>query len=255
MQVPAKAGLLLAQCCDDERPDFSPCRHRRVPRRAGGVLEKDGRFRVERPRPDAAAAGPRDVFGHRGQRRRGGGISAPCLPFTPCTDGTGYVPVVTRQLRADGHTVTLLNMGIPGAVLSRATQDLGNKYGLGINANFIQDEAQFTLKDSTLVTIFAGRQRRQHDRHRDRAGRDDQRERDQLHRRADPPVCQRLQAAGLDRPRPRAERAARHSEPAEPGGTAVHRRANTDREAVDPAAVGRASRGSAPTRSPARARS
>ena len=47
-------------------------------------------------------------------------------------------------------------MGIPGAVLSRVTQDLACKDGLTIGANFIQDEAQFTLKDSTLVTIFAG---------------------------------------------------------------------------------------------------
>src|SRR5204862_699063 len=64
----------------------------------------------------------------------GVGSSVPCLPFTPCTDGTSYVAVVARQLRAEGHAVTLLNAGIPGAVLSPATQQLGNKYGLGINA-------------------------------------------------------------------------------------------------------------------------
>jgi lysophospholipase L1-like esterase len=86
----------------------------------------------------------------------GVGSSVPCLPFTPCTDGTSYVAVVARQLRAEGHVVTLLNAGIPGAVLSPGTQQLGNKYGLGINANFIQDEGQFVLKDSTLITIFAG---------------------------------------------------------------------------------------------------
>jgi lysophospholipase L1-like esterase len=108
------------------------------------------------PGPTPLPPGPVTYSAIAASDGAGVGSSAPCLPFTPCTDGLGYVPVVARQLRADGHAVTLLNMGIPGAVLSRATQDLGNKYGLGINANFIQDEAQFTLKDSTLVTIFAG---------------------------------------------------------------------------------------------------
>jgi lysophospholipase L1-like esterase len=108
------------------------------------------------PGPTPLPPGPVTYSAIAASDGAGVGSSVPCLPFTPCTDGMGYVPVVTRQLRADGHTVTLLNMGIPGAVLSRATQDLGNKYGLGINANFIQDEGQFVLKDSTLVTIFAG---------------------------------------------------------------------------------------------------
>src|SRR4029453_10113394 len=52
----------------------------------------------------------------------GVGSSLPCIPFTDCPAGMGYVPRVARQLRADGHTVTLTNMGIPGAVLSPATQ-------------------------------------------------------------------------------------------------------------------------------------
>jgi len=68
----------------------------------------------------------------------------------------GYVPLVARQLRADGHAVTLTNMGIPGAVLSPATQQLGNQYGLGINANFLEEEGPFVPKDTTLVTMFAG---------------------------------------------------------------------------------------------------
>jgi lysophospholipase L1-like esterase len=86
----------------------------------------------------------------------GVGSSVPCLPFTSCPDGMGYVPVVTRQLRADGHAVTLLNLGIPGAVLSPETQQLGNKYGVNIEANFLQQEAPFVSRDATLVTIFAG---------------------------------------------------------------------------------------------------
>jgi len=108
------------------------------------------------PGPTPLPPGPVTYSAIAASDGAGAGSSVPCLPFTPCTDGTGYVPVVARQLRADGHAVTLLNMGIPGAVLSRATQDLGNKYGLGISANFIQDEAQFVKPDSTLVTIFAG---------------------------------------------------------------------------------------------------
>ena len=35
------------------------------------------------------------------------GGSVPCLPFTDCPNGTGYVPRVARQLEADGHAVTL----------------------------------------------------------------------------------------------------------------------------------------------------
>ena len=86
----------------------------------------------------------------------GVGSSLPCIPFTACPDGMGYVPRVARQLRADGHAVTLTNMGIPGAVLSPATQQLGNQYGLGIQANFLEQEGPFVPKDTTLVTIFAG---------------------------------------------------------------------------------------------------
>ena len=86
----------------------------------------------------------------------GVGSSQPCIPFTDCPTGMGYVPRVARQLRADGHTVTLTNMGIPGAVLSPATQQLGHQYGLGIEANFLEQEGPFVPKDTTLVTIFAG---------------------------------------------------------------------------------------------------
>jgi len=86
----------------------------------------------------------------------GVGSSLPCIPFTDCRDGMGYVPRVARQLRTDGHTVTLTNLGIPGAVLSPATQQLGNQYGLGIQSNFLEQEGPFVPKDTTLVTIFAG---------------------------------------------------------------------------------------------------
>ena len=86
----------------------------------------------------------------------GVGGSVPCLPFTDCPNGTGYVPRVARQLEADGHEVTLRNFGIPGAVLSPAIQDVGNQVGLGIGANLLVQEAPFVPADATLVTIFTG---------------------------------------------------------------------------------------------------
>ena len=86
----------------------------------------------------------------------GVGSSAPCLPFTDCPNGTGYVPVLARALRSDGHDVTLTNMGIPGAVLGPTTQQIGNQVGLGIPANFLDQEGPFVPRTTTLVTIFAG---------------------------------------------------------------------------------------------------
>jgi lysophospholipase L1-like esterase len=104
------------------------------------------------PPPNAAivytALGASDAMGVGG--------SVPCLPFTDCRDGTGYVPRVARQLEADGHSTTLRNLGIPGAVLSPSIQDVGNQVGLGIAANLLVQEAPFVPADATLVTIFTG---------------------------------------------------------------------------------------------------
>jgi lysophospholipase L1-like esterase len=86
----------------------------------------------------------------------GVGGSVPCLPFTDCPNGTGYVPRVARELEADGHATTLRNFGIPGAVLSPSIQDVGNQVGLGIAANLLVQEAPFVPADATLVTIFTG---------------------------------------------------------------------------------------------------
>ena len=59
------------------------------------------------PPPNAAvvytAIGASDAMGVGG--------SVPCLPFTDCPSGTGYVPRVARQLESDGHAVTLRNSG------------------------------------------------------------------------------------------------------------------------------------------------
>jgi len=68
----------------------------------------------------------------------------------------GYVPVSTRQLRAQGFAVTLLNLGIPTSVLGRDFQTLGQQYNRFIAGNFIDQEMNFILPNSTLVTIFAG---------------------------------------------------------------------------------------------------
>ena len=84
------------------------------------------------------------------------GASVPCLPFTDCPGGTGYVPRVLRALREGDAATRLTNMGLPGAVMSREVQDIGNGVGIGINNNFLQHEAPFVPSSTTVVTIFAG---------------------------------------------------------------------------------------------------
>lgn len=86
----------------------------------------------------------------------GVGSSAPCVPFTQCPDGRGYVPILARELARDGATVMLSNLGVPGAVLSPSIQALGNQYGRGIPGNFLQQQMPFVPRASTVVTVFAG---------------------------------------------------------------------------------------------------
>ena len=86
----------------------------------------------------------------------GVGSTAPCVPFTACPDGRGYVPVIARTLQGQGKDVTLSNLGIPGAVLSPAVETLAEQYGRDIPANFIQQEMPFVRSGVTLVTVFAG---------------------------------------------------------------------------------------------------
>jgi lysophospholipase L1-like esterase len=87
----------------------------------------------------------------------GVGSSAPCALFdTVCANGMGYVPVAMRQLRDQGFAVTLLNLGIPTAVIGRDFQTLGQQYNRFIGGNFIDQEMNFIQPTSTLVTIFAG---------------------------------------------------------------------------------------------------
>ena len=86
----------------------------------------------------------------------GFGSSSPCIPYTDCPDGRGYVQVATRDLKARNYTVNLSNLGFPAHVLSRRLQDLGSQYGRTMTGNFLQVQAPFVPSNTTLVTIFAG---------------------------------------------------------------------------------------------------
>jgi lysophospholipase L1-like esterase len=95
------------------------------------------------------AIGASDAIGY--------GSSVACLPFaSDCTNGMGYVQLLTRQLQGQGMTVTLRNLGIPGAVIGPGVQALAAQYNHPVPANFIDAEVPFVPRDSTLVTIFAG---------------------------------------------------------------------------------------------------
>jgi len=94
------------------------------------------------------AIGASDAIGY--------GSSAVCMPFTDCPDGAGYVQTIARQLRAQGMTVTLTNLGIPGAVVGPGVQTLAAQYGRPVPGNFVDGELPFVPRNSTLVTVFAG---------------------------------------------------------------------------------------------------
>ena len=89
----------------------------------------------------------------------GFGGSSPCLPFSDCPSGTGYVQTLRRRLAEGGRTVEFQNLSIPGSVLSRAIFDLAASVGRPIESlagNFIEREAPFVSTTATHVTIFAG---------------------------------------------------------------------------------------------------
>jgi len=94
-----------------------------------------------------AAVGASDVMGI--------GSTTPCFVFEDC-NGTGYVWVAARQLRAQGYTVTVSNLGIPTGVISRTFQDLGVQNGRTIGGNLIEQEMPFVSRTATLVTVFTG---------------------------------------------------------------------------------------------------
>jgi lysophospholipase L1-like esterase len=94
------------------------------------------------------ALGASDAIGY------GGSLS--CLPFSACPDGTGYVQIVARRLRAAHPDFDSSNLGIPGAVLSRRLMDLGNSVVGDIYGNFIDAQMPFVPRESTLITVFTG---------------------------------------------------------------------------------------------------
>lgn len=95
-----------------------------------------------------AAIGASDALGIGG--------SAPCQLFTACEGGTGYVQRLTRELRARNHETTLVNLGIPAAVLSPAIHDLARTHNRDVPANFIDHALTFVPASATLVTVFGG---------------------------------------------------------------------------------------------------
>jgi lysophospholipase L1-like esterase len=102
------------------------------------------------PSPPAAfytALGASDAIGI--------GASVPCLPFAPCPNGTGYVPVIVRGLD-DDRAVTLTNLGIPTAVIGPHFEALGRRYGRDPLGNFLDREVPLVPRNTTMVTIFAG---------------------------------------------------------------------------------------------------
>jgi len=89
----------------------------------------------------------------------GFGGSSPCLPFSDCPTGTGYVQTLRRRLAEGGRTVDHQNLSIPGSVLSKAVFDLAASVGRPIDSlagNFIDREAPFVSTSTTHLTIFAG---------------------------------------------------------------------------------------------------
>lgn len=94
------------------------------------------------------ALGASDVIGF--------GSSKPCVPFSDC-NGNGYVWVAARQLRSQGITVEINQLGLPAGVISRTFHDLAIQYGRNdVVWNFIQQGLPFVKREATLVTVFAG---------------------------------------------------------------------------------------------------
>jgi lysophospholipase L1-like esterase len=102
------------------------------------------------------AAGSNVVYSAVGASDVTGVGSSVVCPLADCPDGTGYVQVAVRQLRAQKFTVDIRNLGIPTAVIGPDFEALGQLYNRTIVGNFIQQEMSFVQSNATLVTIFAG---------------------------------------------------------------------------------------------------
>jgi lysophospholipase L1-like esterase len=86
----------------------------------------------------------------------GVGASVPCLPLaTSCRESTAYVGLIQRRL-AETRTVSLLNLALPGGVLSPDIEAIGDELGRNIPGNFLTMLVPFVPPTTTLVTVFAG---------------------------------------------------------------------------------------------------
>lgn len=85
----------------------------------------------------------------------GAGSSVPCAPFAACEDGMGYVPVLARQLRST-REVTVVNLGMPAAVLGPASEAIARQLGREVSGNLVDRQMPFVPRETTLVTVFAG---------------------------------------------------------------------------------------------------
>jgi lysophospholipase L1-like esterase len=81
---------------------------------------------------------------------------SPAMPSPPnCPGGNGYVPVLAGLLANANTQVTLVDLGIAGAVIG---PDLMSDTAACVNApgNFITNELPLVSAKSNIVTIFAG---------------------------------------------------------------------------------------------------
>jgi len=107
--------------------------------------------------PGPPAAGSAIVYSAIGASDANGvGSSVQCVPLDHACPGMGYVYVTARQLTARGFSVSLLNLGLPTAVIGRDFEALGQQYNRTIIGNFIEQEMPFISRTSTVVTVFAG---------------------------------------------------------------------------------------------------
>jgi lysophospholipase L1-like esterase len=103
------------------------------------------------------AAGSRILYDAVGASDADGyGSSVICPPLADCPNGTGYPQVAARQLKALGFDVSLVNLGIPTAVIGSDFQALAQQFGRLILGNLIANEVPLVRPAATLVTIFAG---------------------------------------------------------------------------------------------------
>jgi lysophospholipase L1-like esterase len=107
--------------------------------------------------PGPPTAGSAIVYSAIGASDANGvGSSVQCVPLDHTCPGMGYVYVTARQLTAQGFSVSLLNLGLPTAVIGRDFETLGQQFNRTIIGNFIDQEMPFVARTATVVTVFAG---------------------------------------------------------------------------------------------------